>query len=404
MSKTKRKRAPGARDAPAAKRSMLIQTDAGITTVSEWLRQVGHGYTPLDRCPEIRMCAHAYADMISDMTVHLMRHTDGGDIRVINELSRRVDIEPHPHMQRKQLIYWIVHTLMLEGDGNAVLIPVYDGEYLAGLYPVPPSAVSITDRPETGGYVINIGGEPHDPAELIHIAINPDPARPWRGTGMRLYLRDAVQCLARASAVKGSLMEAPSPSIIVKVDGLTDEYADPKGQDRLSERFEAARHDGRPWYIPAEAFDVVQVKPMTMTDLAIRDNVELDRRTVAAMFGVPAFMVGVGDFSRDAYNNFIASRLLGVAQYIEQALTRKLLYSEDYYFKFNPRSLYNYQLSELITAGSEMVDRMAMRRNEWRDWVGLPPDDDMTELLALENYIPANRLGDQTKLTGGGET
>ena len=83
MSKTKRKRAPGARDAPAAKRSMLIQGDAGITTVSEWLRKLGRGYTPLDRCPEIRMCAHAYADMISDMTVHLMRHTDGGDIRQV---------------------------------------------------------------------------------------------------------------------------------------------------------------------------------------------------------------------------------------------------------------------------------------------------------------------------------
>jgi hypothetical protein len=50
-----------------------------------------------------------------------------------------------------------------------------------------------------------------------------------------------------------------------------------------------------------------------------------------------------------------------------------------------------------------MVDRMAMRRNEWRDWVGLPPDADMEELLALENFIPADRLGDQKKLNGGGK-
>ena len=49
----------------------------------------------------------------------------------------------------------------------------------------------------------------------------------------------------------------------------------------------------------------------------------------------------------------------------------------------------------------EMVDRMAMRRNEWRDWMGLEYDPEMEELLALENYIPANRLGDQSKLTGG---
>ena len=54
---------------------------------------------------------------------------------------------------------------------------------------------------------------------------------------------------------------------------------------------------------------------------------------------------------------------------------------------------------ELVKAGAEMVDRMSMRRNEWRDWMGLPPDPDMDELLALENYIPADRLGDQNKLS-----
>ena len=49
-----------------------------------------------------------------------------------------------------------------------------------------------------------------------------------------------------------------------------------------------------------------------------------------------------------------------------------------------------------------MVDRMALRRNEWRDWAGLPPDEEMDELLALENYIPVARLGDQKKLNEGG--
>lgn len=42
-----------------------------------------------------------------------------------------------------------------------------------------------------------------------------------------------------------------------------------------------------------------------------------------------------------------------------------------------------------------------MRRNEWRDWMGLEYDPEMEKLLALENYIPADRLGDQKKLTGG---
>ena len=47
---------------------------------------------------------------------------------------------------------------------------------------------------------------------------------------------------------------------------------------------------------------------------------------------------------------------------------------------------------------------MALRRNEWRSWLYLPPDPEMSELLALENYIPVDRLGDQGKLVqnGGG--
>jgi hypothetical protein len=92
-----------------------------------------------------------------------------------------------------------------------------------------------------------------------------------------------------------------------------------------------------------------------------------------------------------------------MAQSIQQELTRKLLYSPDLYWRFNPRSLYAYDISEIVTAGSAMVDRMAMRRNEWRDWLGMGPDDEMDNLLALENYIPAEMLGKQKKLIGGDE-
>ena len=85
-------------------------------------------------------------------------------------------------------------------------------------------------------------------------------------------------------------------------------------------------------------------------------------------------------------------------------MTKKLVYSPDRYIRFNAWSLYAYSIQELVQAGSAMVDRLAMRRNEWREWLNLPPDADMEELIALENYIPADRLGDQKKLiSDGGE-
>ena len=127
---------------------------------------------------------------------------------------------------------------------------------------------------------------------------------------------------------------------------------------------------------------------------------KLDKRTVAGILGIPAFVLGVGDFHRDEWNNFINTTIMPLAQQIQQELSRKLIDQPGYYFQFNPRSLMSYSLDELVRAGAEMVDRMAMRRNEWRDGLGMEPDEEMEELLALENYIPANRLGDQKKLNG----
>ena len=153
--------------------------------------------------------------------------------------------------------------------------------------------------------------------------------------------------------------------------------------------------------IPAEQFEVEQVKPLTLSDLALDAMVTLDKRTVAAVLGIPAFVLGVGDFNRDAWNNFINTTIMPLARNMEQELTKKLLYSPGWFFRFNSWSLFSYSINELVSAGAEMVDRMALRRNEWRGWVNLPPDSEMNQLLALENYIPVEKLGDQKKLNGG---
>ena len=110
----------------------------------------------------------------------------------------------------------------------------------------------------------------------------------------------------------------------------------------------------------------------------------------------------MGDFNRDAWNNFVNTTIMPLARSIEQEMTKKLLFKTDWFFQFNSWSLYSYSVNELVSAGAEMVDRMALRRNEWRGWLNLPPDPDMNELLALENYLPADRLGDQGKLVQNG--
>lgn len=360
------------------------------------------GYTSLAHNPEILTGVNKIAKLIGSMTIHLMQNTADGDIRVRNELSRKIDINPNSNMTRSSFIQWIVNTMYLYGDGNAVVYPQFRRGYLRDLKPIP-SAMTAFIPEGMWDYKVLINGEEYEPDEVLHFVLNPGNYYPWKGQGLQVALKDVANNLKQAAATEKGFMQSKwKPSIIVKVDALTEEFASPEGRSRLLAEYIDTSEVGEPWMIPAEQFSVEQIKPLSLSDLALSDMVTLDKKTVASILGVPPFVLGVGEFKQDEWNNFIDSTIMPIALMVQQELTKKLLYSPDYYFKFNQRSLYTYSLQETISAGAEMVDRMALRRNEWRDWVGLPPDSEMNELLALENYLPADRLGDQGKLVQNG--
>lgn len=362
-----------------------------------------HGYTSLDQNPEIITAVRKIAKLIGSMTIHLMQNTDDGDVRVKNELSRKIDINPNSNMTRSTFIQWIVNTLFLYGDGNAVVYPQFRRGLLRDLKPMPSAMVAFVPD-GIWDYTVLLNGQEYDPDKILHFVLNPGNYYPWKGQGVQVELKDVANNLKQAAATEKGFMQSKwKPSIIVKVDALTEEFSSPAGRRQLLSDYIDTAEAGEPWMIPAEQFEIEQIKPLSLSDLALVDMVSLDKKTVASILGVPPFVLGVGEYKQDEWNNFIDSTIMPIALSIQQEFTKKLLYSPDYYFKFNQRSLYTYSLQETISAGAEMVDRMALRRNEWRDWVGLPPDKEMTELLALENYIPADRLGDQGKLIQNGE-
>ena len=391
-----------ARDAQAEaaqiSRSLLWLTDAdGFSDLT------CQGYVTLAQSPEVSTAVNTIARLVGSMTLYLMRNlADGrGDVRVFNELSRLVDIEPNRTMNRSNFIQWIVRTLYLEGRGNSVAWPRTRNGQISELIPIP-AALTAFVPDGMWGYWVEINGALFNPDEVLHFVLNPGSWYPWRGEGYTLSLTDVANNLKQAAATEKGFMQSKwKPSLIVKVDALADEFSTAAGRQKLLDQYVRNSEAGEPWLIPADAFDVKDVKPLSLSDLALADFVELDKKTVAKILGVPAFVLGVGEFRRDEWNSFISTTIMPLAQIIEQELTRKLLLEPDMHFKFNSRSLYNYDLRDRATVADEQYVRGIMTGNEVRDWIGLSPMDGLDELIILENYIPRGMIGDQSKLTGG---
>lgn len=382
---------------PAAKRSSVgaIMIDSpGVICPS--------GYHPLSDTPEVAAAIWCISDLLASMTIHLMQNTSDGDIRIKDELAKKVDIAPWSMGTRQMLVGWIVTTMLLEG--NAFVMPVTQNGYLEDLIPMP-DAYPVRS-PDGLTYTVSWRGVVFQPDEVLHFVLHPDLTAPWRGTGIRVQLQDVVESLVQATSTKTAYMSSEyKPPLIISVNTDSD-LSDKEQRKKFIDANLSRSNKDEPWIFPAELMHVEQAKPLSLNDLAIRDGVELDKKSIASVIGVPGFLVGVGDFDRNEYNTFIRRKVLHIAQIVEQELTKKLLLSPERYFRLNSRSLYSYDLKELSSIGDEQYTRGLMTGNEVRDWIGLPPKKGLDKLVILENYLPIERIGDQKKLkeaSGNGE-
>lgn len=362
------------------------------------------GYTRLSDNPEIHTACLRIAELIGSMTIYLMRSTPDGDERVKNELSRVLDITPERHMNRSQWLITNVMNMLLYGHGNAICVPHTHQGFLQSMEPITSDRVSlVAEGNSKRDYRVLIDGIPRSPDDLMHFTYNPDPHFLWKGQGVTVTLRDIANNLKQAQKTENAFMSSEwKPSIIVRVDALSDEFSTPAGRQKLLDSYVKPSQPGQPWLIPADQFDVQQVRPLSLADIAIKDTVEMDKRMVAAVVGVPPFLLGVGKFDRDEYNNFVQTKVRAIAQTIQQEMTRCLITSPDYYIQLNYYSLLDYDLAGLSTLLLAGADRGFVNGDEWRDRMHLPPAG-LKEYKVLENYIPYDLSGNQKKLTGGKE-
>lgn len=363
------------------------------------------GYTSLSDNPEIMTACRKIASLISSMPIMLMENGNSGDTRIFNELSRKLDIEPNKNMTRRTWMESIVMNMLLYGKGNSVAKVYTSRGYITSIEPISASRVSfVPSVTDTRNYQIVIDGKSYDPNDVLHFVDNPDKYYPWLGKGTTVILKDVADNLKQASATKKGFMSSKwKPSIIVKVDAMTDEFSSPEGRQRLLESYVKSADVGEPWLIPAEQFDVTTVKPLSLSDLAISDSVTIDKRTVASILGVPPFVLGVGEYDQKAWNSFISNTVRIIAQEIEQELTKKLILNPKWYVKFNILSLMNWDLQTIADVFGKLSDRGFVTGNEVRDRIGMSPAEGLDEFRILENYIPYDMSALQKKLVQDGE-
>lgn len=361
------------------------------------------GYTSLDQDPTILTACQSIATLVGLVSWHIMENSDNGDRRIKNELSRKIDIDPNSFLTRADFYEAIAMNMLLYGDGNAVVRPHTENGYLRDLEVVPMDRVLfIQDNVLGYGYWIYIDGVKYDPKDLLHFRLHPDKQYPWKGTGIRVAIRDIANNLKQASHTEKAFMSSDyKPPLIVKVQAMGEEFQKPEGRESIANDYLKTAKSGQPWIIPAEQMDVTSVKPLSLQDLAISDTVKMNKETAASIVGVPSFLVGVGDFKKDEYNNFIQTTVKHIVEKIQQTMTKGILLSPNWYIKGNVWALLDWDVQQITSVFTAMGDRGWVTGNEARDRINLEPKEGLDELKVLENYIPADMSGNQNKLNGG---
>lgn len=371
-----------------------------LINLTEWLNDcsVPRGYKTLAEVPEIKSAIEKIAEVVSTMTIHLMENSDNGDIRIKNELAKKIDIRPNNYMSRQLLISWIVQEMLL--NGNAIAMPKTKQGLLSSIDPIEKGKYEL--KPKGLGYFLEFeNGKIVQPDKVLHFRFNPDLKYPWIGRGQKVILSGLKDDLFQANqTVKDFMANKMFPNVVIRVDASTEELSTETGRETIERRYLQRAKAGQPWIIPSDMLDIQQIKPLTLNDIAIHESIKLNKETVASILGVPAFLLGVGNFNRDEYNHFIRNKIAVICKAIESELTEKLLISKNLYFKFNRKSMFNYDLKELGGLYTNLYIKGLVTGNEVRDVLGLSPLDGLDELVILENFIPVDKIGDQKKLGG----
>lgn len=374
-----------------------------------WDNLVSDSYIELDKQPEVIKAVRVIADTVSNIPIMLLNYSEeSGKQRLKNSLSRKIDIEPNENMTRKQFIFKIVEQMLL--TGNSIVIPTFykqknkntsdEKTFIKNLDILKNDSFKI----ENNNLVINNKNIKFN--NILNFCLFPNENCYQKGNGYKEKIKEIALSLKTANDTKKSFLQNKyKPSIVISVNGDSEELEDENKRNNILNSYIGNSEAGKPWLIPAGEIDLKTITPLSLNDLAIIDGLKLDITRLASLMGIPKFMLGIGEYNKDEYNNFINTTILNITTIIEQELTKKLLWSSNHYFKFNIKKIMHHSLSDKIVMATELTTAGMLTRNEGRAMFDYSPINStgMNDIVILENYIPIDKTGKQNKLEKGGE-
>lgn len=344
------------------------------------------GYYPV----EFERAIETIGSLLGSLTLQVWQTKAGGaKERLRNAKSYWLDIEPMPGMTRLEWTKKVVRTMYEKGVCFVSVESFGGNEQLKIL-----EDFFVQSDGTVKSYKTN---EVYKLEELLRFSVGTRPAaEALKQTNENLRMAAAL----KARFLKNSFM----PSLVVKVDvdmsALTQE--NDQRLKNLQKVISRAVETGQPMIFEQGFVEIQELKGRTYEELGLNLALKDEQMKVAAFFGVPAFLVGAGNFNREEYNLFIKTTFMTIVRMFEQQLSR-VFASDEIYVKYNTERLLSIDLREQMIFVSDCLGQGIITPNEARQKLGLTPSDSkgMDEFRILENYVPVAKLGDQAKLKQG---
>ncbi len=300
-----------------------------------------------------------------------------------HRLSSLLNLQPTPLMSAA--VFWetITASMLLEGDGFAIIMRDAYGEPVEFL-PISPSHIHVEQKKNRLVYYVLLDGKPRgfDQGDVLHFQ-----GFGFNGTrSMSIVKKAACNSLGMAMA-----MEQFSADFFSK--GTHSDIAITKGGKWSTEDQENLRNawektygglgkSGKPLTI-ANGLEIHQLK-VSAADTQLLQSREFENINICTAFGMPAFMVNQGS-KVTAWGSGMAEMSMGFVRYtlsphmlrFDQELNRKLLMGTKHYIETNPAGLMRGTLKERnesyksAMGGSNVPGYMSI--NEVRTLENMPP-------------------------------